>query len=306
MIELNWDIIENPVFILISGLVLGAIVGSFLNVCISRIPENKSIVLPSSSCPKCGTPIRWFYNIPIFSWLALKGKAQCCDFKLPFRYFLVELLTALIFAFIFVKSGYTADLSFCITALFFSSVLVIVIGIDFETMTIPDRFSIGGAMCGLIFSFCFPSLQGLADEPIMIERMSSAFISLTGLLVSSATLYWIGAVAERLMNKEALGQGDVKLLGFVGAFCGWQGGLFVIFGGALLGTVVLFPIMIISKFLKKSNANQEPDQLGWGMEVPFGPFLGLAGLFYFLGLQVFVDDWFEGIISNFIFVFSTL
>ena len=95
----------------------------------------------------------------------------------------------------------------------------------------------------------------------MIERMSSAFTSLTGLLISSSTLYWIGAVAERLMNKEALGQGDVKLLGFVGAFCGWQGGLFVIFGGALLGTVVLFPIMIISKFLKKSNANQEPDQL---------------------------------------------
>ena len=78
--------------------------------------------------------------------------------------------------------------------------------------------------------------------------------------------------------------------------------LFVIFGGALLGTVVLFPIMVISKFLKKSYANREPDRLGWGMEVPFGPFLGLAGLFYFLGLQVFVDDWFEGIISNFTFV----
>lgn len=306
MIELNWDIFEDPVIILISGLVLGAIVGSFLNVCISRIPERKSIVLPSSSCPKCGTPVSWFYNIPILSWLALKGKAKCCDYKLPIRYLLVELFTALLFGFIFMKSGYTTDLPFLITAAFFVSVVIIVIGIDFETMTIPDRFSIGGALVGLALSFCFPSLHGLSEEPIMIERMSSAFSSLTGLLISSATLYWIGAVAERLMNKEALGQGDVKLLGFVGAFCGWQGGLFVIFGGALLGTVVLFPIMIISKFLKKSNANQESDQLGWGMEVPFGPFLGLAGLFYFLGLQEFVDDWFEGIISNFIFVFSTL
>ena len=106
--------------------------------------------------------------------------------------------------------------------------VIIVIGIDFETMTIPDRFSIGGALGGLVLSFCFPSLHGLSEQPIMIESVfvfhfpyrSSYFLG---------HLYWIGAVAG-LMNKEALGQGDVKLLGFVGAFCGWQGGLFVIFG----------------------------------------------------------------------------
>ena len=205
------------------------------------------------------------------------------------------------------KTGSTRPIClFLISAVFFVSVVIIVIGIDFETMTIPDRFSIGGAFGGLALSFCFPSLHGLSEEPIMIERMSSAFTSLTGLLISSATLYWIGAVAERLMNKEALGQGDVKLLGFVGAFCGWRGRFVCYFGGALLGTVVLFPIMIITKFLKKSNTNQEPDQLGWGWRFLLVLFLVLLGFFYFLGLQVFVDDWFEGIISNFIFVFSTL
>ena len=306
VIESTLEILADPVLALILGLVSGAIVGSFLNVCISRIPLSKSIILPSSSCPECGDRVGWFNNIPVFSWLVLRGQASCCDFKLPFRYLAVELFTAILFAFVFFKFGGVGEFALLCTALFFGSVLIVVIGIDFETMTIPDRFSIGGALAGLVFSFCFPSLHGLSSDPILIERLSAVIISVCGLLVSSSSLYWIGATAEKLMSKEALGQGDVKLLGFVGAFCGWQGGIFVIFGGALLGTLLLIPVMFFSKLRRISLANNKNDQLGWGMEIPFGPFLGLAALIYFLGMQEFVDGWFEGITSNFIFVFSAL
>ena len=127
-----------------------------------------------------------------------------------------------------------------------------------------------------------------------------------GMLISSAVLYWTGAIAERLIGKEALGQGDVKLLGFIGTFCGWQGGVFVIFGGAVIGTILLVPVMIYKKFFGSRYTATNEDNIDWGMEVPFGPFLGIAALLYFLGIRDLVEDWFEGIISNFMLMFSAL
>ena len=300
------EILTDPRWLTTLGVLIGAIVGSFLNVCVTRIPKGLSIVFPSSSCPQCKTAIFWVDNVPVLSWIRLKGKARCCDFRIPWRYLAVEVFTALLFGFIFFKFGREADWGLMLCGIFFTSVIIIVISIDFETMMIPDRFSIGGAVVGLIMSFCFPSLHGFSIEPIFIERMSSLFISFMGLLVSSAVLYWIGAVAETLMEKEALGQGDIKLLGLVGSFCGWQGGLFVIFGGALVGTIFLIPILLITKYLKKEEIALEDKKVAWGMEIPFGPFLGIAALIYFLGLEIYVDAWFNGIFSNFIHFFSVL
>ena len=300
------EILTDPIWLTTLGVLIGAIVGSFLNVCVTRIPKGLSIVFPSSSCPQCKTAIFWVDNVPVLSWIRLKGKARCCDFRIPWRYLAVEVFTALLFGFIFFKFGREADWGLMLCGIFFTSVIIIVISIDFETMMIPDRFSIGGAVVGLIMSFCFPSLHGFSIEPIFIERMSSLFISFMGLLVSSAVLYWIGAVAETLMEKEALGQGDIKLLGLVGSFCGWQGGLFVIFGGALVGTIFLIPILLITKYLKKEEVALEDKKVVWGMEIPFGPFLGIAALIYFLGLEIYVDAWFNGIFSNFIHFFSVL
>ena len=300
------EILTDPIWLTTLGVLIGAIVGSFLNVCVTRIPKGLSIVFPSSSCPQCKTAISWVDNVPVLSWIRLKGKARCCDFRIPWRYLAVEVFTALLFGFIFFKFGREADWGLMLCGIFFTSVIIIVISIDFETMMIPDRFSIGGALVGLIMSFCFPSLHGFSIEPIIIERMSSLFISFMGLLVSSAVLYWIGAVAEMLMEKEALGQGDIKLLGLVGSFCGWQGGLFVIFGGALVGTIFLIPILLITKYLKKEEVALEDKKVVWGMEIPFGPFLGIAALIYFLGLEIYVDAWFNGIFSNFIHFFSVL
>ena len=146
-------------------------------------------------------------------------------------------------------------------------------------------------------------LHGFSLEPVLAERIAALFTGVTGLLISSSLLYWVGALGERLMNKEALGQGDVKLLGLVGVFCGWEGGLFVIFGGALLGTALLLPIMHWDS-LSKKKTDQDGNEFGWGVEVPFGPFLGAASLLYFLGFRKAVDTWFEEIITNFIHFFS--
>ena len=288
------------------GIALGAIVGSFLNVCATRIPKGSSIVVPRSACPACKKPIGWADNIPIISWILLRGVARCCKFSIPIRYIFVEIFTSLFFGLLFFRLDNVNDWSFLVCGVIFVSFLVVVIAIDFETMTIPDRFSVGGAFIGLVLSFGFPSLHGYPVDPIFLERMSAFFTAVVGLLFSSSILYWIGAVAERLMGKEALGQGDVKLLGFVGAFCGWQGGLFVIFGGALIGTLLLTPILICKKFSSSENIKSNQDEVGWGTEVPFGPFLGIAALSYFLGLYDLVDGWFEEIISNFMTIFSVL
>ena len=300
------EILTDNLFRTTLGILLGAIVGSFLNVCATRIPKGLSIVSPRSRCPGCNKKINWFNNLPVISWLLLQGRASCCEFKIPFRYFLVELFTALVFGFMFLELDDFRNWGLLLSGMFFVSFLIVIIAVDYETMSIPDRFSIGGALLGIFFSFSFPSLYGFSTEPIFFERMSAVFSGIIGLLVSSAILFWIGAIGEGLMRKEALGQGDVKMLGFVGAFCGWQGGLFVIFGGAVIGTTLLLPVIIYKKFSVGEISSNNKDRLDWGMEIPFGPFLGIAALFYFLGFRDFVDVWFDGIISNFMHIFSIL
>jgi leader peptidase (prepilin peptidase)/N-methyltransferase len=119
--------------------------------------------------------------------------------------------------------------------------------------------------------------------------------ALLGILVGSASLYWIGLLAEKAMGKEALGEGDVKLLGCIGAFCGWQGALFTIFGGALIGTIMLLPVALAQGKAKPEGdeSGEQGAKVGWGVEVPFGPFLATAALIYHFGLFSLVDPWFE-------------
>lgn len=297
------EIFMDPYWRVGIGFLFGAIVGSFLNVCVTRIPEGRSIIAPPSSCPSCGTQISWVRNIPILTWLVSLGNANCCSFRIPTRYFFLELSSALIFAYLFYDCMGVDGIFLLICSLLFTSMILAVIAIDFETMMIPDRFSMGGALVGVCLSFSFPIIHGFSNDSTATDRLGALFSSLTGLLISSSLLYWIGAVAERLMKKEALGQGDVKLLGFVGAFCGWKGGLFVIFGGALLGSALMIPVLFISNLIKKNKPENERS-FGWGLEIPFGPFLGAASLVYFLVLQELVDQWFDGIIANFIYFFS--
>jgi len=176
--------------------------------------------------------------------------------------------------------------------------MIVVAVVDLETMTIPDRFSVGGAVFGVLFSFCFPEIHVEVYNPIWIDHLSSGITSLLGMLVGSALLYWIGAIAYIVFGRDALGEGDVKLLGCVGAFCGWQGAVFAIFGGALLGTILILPIMIFQKVRRIEQANEDME-ISWGAEIPFGPFLAMAGLFYLLYFSESVDNWLNPIQSIF-------
>ena len=123
----------------------------------------------------------------------------------------------------------------------FSWIMIAVVVIDYENMIIPDRLSVGGALAGVIFCFVFPELHGYRQEPSWSFHFSSGISSLLGLLIGSSLLYWIGTLAQIGFGREALGEGDVKLLGCIGAFCGWKGAIFAIFGGAFLGTLYFFP-----------------------------------------------------------------
>ncbi|MBG29118.1 MAG: prepilin peptidase [Opitutae bacterium] len=290
------ELMREPVALGIILFVFGLITGSFLNVCIHRIPRGTSLVSPASQCA-CGQKIPWRLNIPVLSWLLLGGKAACCGRSIPSRYLAVELLTGALFVFAgFHFQSQEPYFLFLSVNLVFISILLCSTFIDLEHMIIPDRLSVGGAFVGLILAFAFPALSGWWDDALL-ARMASLTSAILGLLVGSGTLYWVGIMAETVLRREAIGQGDVKLLGCVGAFCGWKGALFSIFGGALVGTSLLLPIVLLrSRSQTASAENNNSDRgetIGWGVEVPFGPFLALAALLYQLGLDRYVDQYFE-------------
>jgi leader peptidase (prepilin peptidase)/N-methyltransferase len=291
--------------------VFGAIVGSFLNVCIYRIPEEKSVVFPGSTCA-CGKPIPWYHNIPVFTWLILRGRASCCGAKFSIRYPAIELLTGLLF----LTSWLTHDPVVAIIGMLYIAFLICSTFIDFDHMIIPDRFSIGGMVIGVAISICFPSLHGIEGQPIL-DNIQAGVVSIIGALIGAGLVYWIAVLGEIVFRKPAMGEGDVKFVGFIGAFCGWQGAVFAMFGGALLGSIILLPILLIGRLLGKGgipssapdsdkakvpradlertqeNEDEEAEEdVPFGAAVPFGPMLAGAGLIYFLGAHVYVDAYF--------------
>jgi len=288
--------------------VFGACVGSFLNVCIYRIPAGKSIVRPGSHCA-CGQPIPWHDNLPILSWLLRRGKARCCGRPFSIRYPAVELLTALLF---FVCALQFAPAK-ALCAMLFVSLLIAASFIDIDHMIIPDRFSIGGAVLGVVLALAVPSLHGQHNEFFLLASLRSGVEAVLGLFVGSALVLWIGLLAEVILKKEAMGFGDVKLLGCIGAFVGWKGAVFAIFGGAILGILATGVWLVFRKPPSDdaptvaapptagAPAADGPDstQSGvMGMPVPFGPMLSAAGVIYLLGMQPWVDATFFGAVAE--------
>jgi leader peptidase (prepilin peptidase)/N-methyltransferase len=284
--------------------ILGAIVGSFLNVCIYRIPAERSVISPGSACGECGSPIAFYRNIPVLSWILLKGKASCCGQPFSLRYPAIELLTAVLFFWTWsIHSPAVA-----ILGMLYISFLICATFIDLDHMIIPDRFSIGGMVIGVVLSICFPALHGIESLPI-ISNIQSGITAIIGALVGAGLVYWIAVLGEVIFRKPAMGEGDVKFAGFIGAFCGWQGAVFAMFGGALLGTVILLPYLLIVRLVagrgadclvdESVNGGNEGEGVQFGMQVPFGPMLAGAGLIYFLGFNVYVDAYFTEYISYF-------
>jgi leader peptidase (prepilin peptidase)/N-methyltransferase len=284
-----------PWFFPIAAGLFGAIVGSFLNVVIYRMPLDKSVVTPGSHCA-CGAPIKWRDNIPVLSWFLLHGKARCCGRPYSFRYAFVELLTAALFT--------TCWLMFppakALCGMLFTSCILCAFFIDLDHMIIPDTFTIGLGVVGVVLSVLVPSLHGQDDGVFFVSALHSGVISLQGLLIGSGLVLWIALIAEVLLRKEAMGFGDVKFVGAIGAFTGWQGAVFAIFGGAVVGTIWIGLAWIWQKLSGKKSpvtprtetADGQPADLGFGVQVPFGPMLAIAGLLHFFYFQHWMEDYF--------------
>lgn len=310
---------DFPWFFTCLAAIFGAMVGSFLNVCIYRIPAGRSIVFPGSTCA-CGRPIPFYHNIPILSWIILRGRASCCGAPFSIRYPAIELLTAVLFCWVWLIYPPVV----AVIGMLFVAFLICSTFIDIDHMIIPDRFSIGGMVLGVILSICFPSLHGVEGLPVL-ANIQAGISAIVGALVGAGLVYWIAVLGEIVFRKPAMGEGDVKFVGFIGAFCGWQGAVFAMFGGALIGSAVLLPILLIGRLLggRQSDAPSAPEEavepkaakdeseelseeeseedVQFGAQVPFGPMLAVAALVYFLGFHVYVDAYF----SEFTAVFFT-
>jgi leader peptidase (prepilin peptidase)/N-methyltransferase len=286
-----------PWFFPVCAFVFGACVGSFLNVCIYRLPKGESIVRPGSHCG-CGQPIAWHDNIPILSWLLLRGRARCCGRAFSARYPGVELLTALLFLAcwtLFPPAKAVAGMALV-------SIVICATFIDIDHMIIPDSFTIGGAVVGVLISIALPALHGQAHELYAVASLRAGLDAVLGMFVGSALVLWIALIAEAVLKKEAMGFGDVKFLGALGAFIGWRGAVFAMFGGAIIGCVWFLFAALWQKISgqtpvgpKVETPEGEPAPVGLGMHVSFGPMLGVGALLYFFVLHRWVDGFFNGV-----------
>lgn len=231
--------------------IAGSIVGSFLNVCIYRLPRGESVVFPASHCPGCLRPIPWYMNIPMASYLMLRGRCAYCKAEISFRYFIVEALTAAMFVLMYRKFGMSPEFA-VYSALF--SVLIVISFIDIEHWIIPDELVIPGTVIGLLLSVAYPKLQG---ESSRLLALGDSFF---GMAFGFISLYLLGVFGKIVYKKEAMGGGDLTLFMFIGAFLGWKLAVVVFFLAPVFGSLVGVPKLLMRK--------QETIQ--------YGPFLVLA------------------------------
>ena len=244
--------------ILTAVAIFGAIVGSFLNVVILRLPKpGASIVFPASHCPLCLSELAWYENIPVLSYLFLRGRCGHCATRIAIQYPLVEIMMAMLTVAVVVRFG----LSLTGAGLFlFSAGLLVIIFIDLRHQIIPDVISLPGILVGFVFSF-FSTLTTWQD-------------SLIGLIAGGGVLYAIALLYYLLRKQDGMGGGDIKLLAMIGAFLGWQSLPFVIFASSVSGAAVGLLAMMIQK-------------KGGETRIPFGPFLSLAALLYmFFSIEI--------------------
>ncbi len=264
----------------------GLVVGSFLNVCIVRLPRGGSIVTPPSHCPRCQSGIRFYDNIPVISFLLLRGKCRKCGEPISWQYPLVELMNALFYLWIVSEFGLGGE-AFLMMAL--CSSLIVITVIDYDHMIIPDIITLPGMLLGLSLAPFFMSPLG---DPLPFNLgnllpntgpyMTGFLNSLIGLLMGGFPLLAIGWIWEKLRHVEAMGGGDVKLMGMVGSFLGWKGALLTIMLGALTGSVA-GALLIVLKRHKMEKL------------IPFGPFLAVGAVASaFFGPDII--SWYLGLI----------
>jgi len=230
--------------------IFGAAIGSFLNVVIHRLPEGKSLLTPPSHCPVCGKSIRWFDNIPIISYIILKGECRDCGASIPIRYFIVESITAFIYLFSYIRYSLSLEL---LTFLIFTTLLIPIFFIDLKEMLIPDTLSISGIIIGLILGV----FRGIT------------IVSSIGAAIGAVYVLVIIYLGKAIYKRDVMGMGDVKLSAMIGAFVGWANFLLTILISSLLGSI--YGIIQIRK--GKSSMKSI---------IPYGPFLAIGGFITFL------------------------
>jgi leader peptidase (prepilin peptidase) / N-methyltransferase len=247
-----------PVALPIVAGLFGLVIGSFLNVCIFRMPRGVSVVWPSSACGSCRRTLRWFENIPVVSWVALGGRCARCNASISVQYPIVEAVTALLFVAVVVVTPVGPVLA---ARLLFVSALVVLFAIDLEHQILPNAITLPGIVVGLAFSLLGPP---------------GWRASLIGILVGGGVLYGVAAGYYLLRKEEGLGMGDVKMLAMIGAFLGWQMVLLTLvlasFSGAFIGVALILAQRGSMKYA-----------------LPFGTFLALGALFAMLAGQPIID-----------------
>jgi len=237
----------------IISIIFGALVGSFLNVCIFRLPKEESIIWPGSHCPHCKKPIRFYDNIPLVSYFLLRGRCRYCKGSISLQYPLVEGITALSSLFLIIKFGPSMSYLFYFA---FVAALIVITVIDLYHQIIPDVISLPGIGMGLLASLLIPQI--------------TFFNSLIGILLGGGSLFIVATFYQWLFKREGMGGGDIKLLAMIGAFLGWKAVLLTILLSSLIGSVTGILMMVVKgKDFKYA--------------IPFGPFLSLGAvisLFY--------------------------
>jgi leader peptidase (prepilin peptidase)/N-methyltransferase len=262
----------------IAAFIVGACIGSFLNVCVYRIPLNRSVVHPGSHCSACGAPIPWYNNLPIISWLVLRGRAACCGTRIDLRYCLVETGMAFLFLAVWLKYGSTDPVAAFIYA-FMISGLTCACLIDLDHYIIPDRFSLGGCVAGFVACAIHPSLMG---QKTALQGFSW---SLASAIIGAVTLLAVAWLGTMLFKKEAMGMGDVKLLAALCAFLGGTSITWILPLSSAIGA-----ILGVSLILWQRGA--------WGTRIPYGPFLGLAAILWIFGGSDVMSWYWNGVAHN--------
>jgi leader peptidase (prepilin peptidase)/N-methyltransferase len=248
----------------------GLLIGSFLNVCIYRWPRDLSVVAPRSQCPECEKPIAAYDNIPVLSFIVLGGKCRHCRASIPWRYPLVELLTAFLFGFLVWRFGVTLNaLRYCVLC----AMLITLAFSDAETRILPDEFTLGGTIIGVIFAALVPvpdssfrTVAAISQWTHLSWREVSLGEAAFGVIIPAGSLWFGGWLFQKIRHKDGLGFGDVKMMAMVGAFLGLRGSLLTLIVGSLLGSI----IGIIYIKATKQDAGT--------YELPFGTFLAAAAL----------------------------
>ncbi len=253
--------------------VFGLILGSFLNVCILRVPGGKSIVAPGSHCPGCGHSIRWYDNVPVLSYILLRGRCRDCGRRISLLYPLVEILTAAVFLVEFWRYGLTIEF---VKGLVFAMLMIVLIFTDLRERRIPHKISLTGIALGLAFGVLTPvdnrpfgwilSLWRVFPPPVLLSLMGAA----TGALIGGGLFFVVGEIFYHLRHKEGLGFGDVMLMLLVGTFLGPGLTLTTILLGSLLGSFIAIPLTMASSKFRNYH---------W----PYGTFLGLAAIYASIG-----------------------